>query len=229
MNTTWPVRSWCVLVAQVSLCAYVRKAFDATKYQTTNPNASLAKTEEARVQFERSQKASQETHDAGVRQYWKEQVLPQLNDHSLVLVKNADKAPAADCFALIRLAGGGSGTKRLLVAQLQMKDYALNSTPEAFEEMAKMGVDVAERLSAKQKAELQPIYERAVGHLQIVRDVFQAEVHFGAVICMSRAEPATGAQPSWNVLTTLQTMLRDNGVMYATPVMQCVFNPKAPE
>ena len=166
-----------------------------------------------------------------MQRYWKEQVLPLLKHHSIVLVRNADTAPAADCFVLIRLAaakeatpGTGKQTKRLLVVHLQMKDYSLASDANVEEEIAKLGFTIPPSLSVnrtKQASKVRPILKRALAHQEILKKVFQREfdeVVFGAAMCTPRARPTTEA------CTRLEEALGGRGVMYATPVLQHVFH-----
>ena len=76
LASPWPVRGWCVV--------------NAPPFQESH---------EARIYKARSEKSAskqkagkQQYKSSAVHSYWKEQVLPLLNDHSIVLVRDADKA-----------------------------------------------------------------------------------------------------------------------------------------
>ena len=216
----WPVRGWCVVNAPFRLCAAAAaKQFNVSRFEDDYSEANKGKKpsqhemDTAKKTFTNEEKERKEKYEARVRSYWQKQVLPLLNDHSIVLVRNAHNAPAADCFALIRLAAPqgetvaqgsfqqnkNKTTKRLLVAQLQLKDSHLNSTPQIDEETAKLGLTESMNLTdEKRKGEVQSILKRALGHQGMLKKAFRreyGELPFGAAMCMSRARPTDSCEP----------------------------------
>ena len=150
----WEGRHWCAMLSPIQLCGYAPKEFNEenAREQIQKNNKSKdkelpeikvlsieAEVAQAKEVFDATQATKKQSHDEKVKKYWRKKVLPLLEKHSIVLVQNAEKAPAADCFALIRVNRMSGGKPSLLVAQLQMKDLSYSTAPNVDEEMAKMG------------------------------------------------------------------------------------------